>query len=162
MFLSLRKRYYAFLLLRRYKLKYSTFIRVGKGEYNEYFSGEKQIRVNLFDPYFWETFCHELGHHLYIKNGHRNSRAFDVTYNMYVGNGVFRQSYSARLYEEAVATVVGIRLSRIFGIECLRREMVRWFNTYTGAGYEYMSLKGLIPEGITPLVHKLTTKINKA
>lgn len=162
MFLSLRKRYYAFLLLRRYKLKYSTFIRVGKGQYNEYFSGKKEVRVNLFDPYFWETFCHELGHHLYIKNGHRDSRAFDFADNMYVGSGVFRQPYRARLHEEATATVIGIWLSRLLGIECEKGEMVRWFNTYTGGGYKYMNLKGLIPEELTPLVHRLTTKINKA
>lgn len=161
MLLSLRKRYYAFLLLRRYKLKYSTFIRMGKGAYVEYFSGMREIRVNLFDPYFWETFCHELGHHLYIKSGGRDSDSHESVnnmYTMYIG----KQPYHSRLKEEAMATVAGVRVSRAFGIECNKVEMLKWFNTYTGSGYKYMNLKGLIPEYLTPLVHKLITKINKA
>lgn len=71
-------------------------------------------------------------------------------------------SYKARLHEEAVATVVGVRVSRLFGIECNKVEMLKWFNTYTGGGYTWMTLKGMSPEELTPLVHKLTTKINKA
>lgn len=163
MFLSLRKRYYAFLLLRRYNLRYSTFIRIGKGVYVEYWSGKREICVNLLDPLFWETFCHELGHHIYSSTEYKeikNSKLWFEDSMIFGDDGC--SSYRARLHEEAVATVVGVRVSRLFGIECNKAEMLKWFNTYTGGGYTWITLNSMTPEELTPLVHKLTKKINKA
>lgn len=158
----------AYYLLKRYRLSYSPFSKLGTGSYQTYTNKitkevvKREIRVNPFDKLFWEIFLHELGHHVYA-----DSKGSDRTYRNLVNNGVTYEMYkdekwyAAVIEEEVFASRFAIKASMFLGIKCDKMTLVKFFRTYTGLGYWFLSKNSVCRVCFTDHVEKLMYKLEK-
>lgn len=156
----MRKLFLALKIMKSHRVRYNPFVKRGEGCYQTFLIGNPMISINPFCEYFWETFIHEIGHHLCRRND--VYKKWSEYKKDTLGMNRNGENYGAILKEEAKATICGIRLSRASGVGVRRKTMLQWFYTYTGAGYKCLSKEGRDREVLTEEVVKLSKIIENA
>jgi hypothetical protein len=160
----LKRWWIAYKLLKKYNLGYRP---TGGGTYRWFDCGKRpQIEINPFQNNFFETFSHELGHHLFHKIFYLTRIPGDTGW--YKSNLVWYMNgadipVNKVIHEEACAcaTIIGIRIAKALGITLDRGWLFQQFHTYTGAAYSYMSKNCVDREYLTEVVSVLSLKIHK-
>lgn len=145
--------WYAFLVCRKYNLRWTPFKVFDRGHYNW---ATREVAVNPFSRNFLTIFMHEVGHHVHHKN---------VNYDKFLPStkdSVLIQSAGWDVFKNLEAEWCASRFAAKTG-KANRASLTKYFNTYTGSIFNN-SHKSVVSRQITNVVdasHRGWLKINK-
>lgn len=144
--------WYAYKVLRKYKLKFYPYVSLDSGWY----SYDRVIGVNPFCKHFISVFLHEIGHHVHDKRVGLESylKAGEDDLRFPKDNTCIYKTLESEAFASRFAAKTG---------RASRKQLLVWYNTYTASIFKGMRKSVVVNEfsEIVDCVYKNSRRIEK-